>query len=208
MKLINNVIEIELDKLEPNHWNPNQQSAFIYDKELNSIDTFGFIDPILIREIEDGKFQIVDGEHRWKAMKEKGAKTISAINMGKVDDVVAMQLTIITNETRGRTDRVKLVELLDSLKSETEVQQLYDNLPYEKAELDALLKESDIDWDQIDAEMNNIKGDSSTNMPDGEPPNDDDLMTSYYKQFLKLYSLEESDFSLSAFATGWRTKEV
>lgn len=142
------VQRVPVERIFPNPWNPNEQSEFIYDKEINSIKTFGFLDPILVREIPEG-FEIIDGEHRWKAAKQLGLEEIPANNLGKVSDSVAKQLTLITNETRGEARRDKLGELLRSLKNEVGMEELVKNLPYQQVELDSLVDQMQIDWSQV-----------------------------------------------------------
>jgi hypothetical protein len=50
MELIGEAIYVELpiDKLRPNSWNPNQMTDEMFGKALNSITEFGFIDPITV----------------------------------------------------------------------------------------------------------------------------------------------------------------
>lgn len=59
-----------IDSLEPNPWNPNEQTEFIYEKTKESILQRGFKDTIKVRQLDNGKLQIVDGEHRWKVAQD------------------------------------------------------------------------------------------------------------------------------------------
>jgi ParB/RepB/Spo0J family partition protein len=158
-----NVQMVALKKITPNPWNPNRQTDFIFEKECHSIRTHGFIDPILVREIpplvipgDDGSkrvhpatYEIIDGEHRYRAALQLELDKIPVNNLGVVDDATAKQLTIIMNETRGEARRDKMADLLQGLKLDVPVEELYANLPYQPAELDSFLNTATIDWDQV-----------------------------------------------------------
>jgi hypothetical protein len=60
---------VHIDSIRPNDYNPNRMNDRQYAAELESIQHFGFIDPITIRETDDG-LVIIDGEHRWRGVKE------------------------------------------------------------------------------------------------------------------------------------------
>ncbi len=58
-----------LDEVRPNPWNPNRMDTRHFDAEVASILSFGFVDPVTVRESpEAGLLEIVDGEHRYRAM--------------------------------------------------------------------------------------------------------------------------------------------
>jgi ParB/RepB/Spo0J family partition protein len=94
------VLTVDINKCFPNVWNPNEMDEFMYEKEKNSILTFGFLDPITVREIPEG-YEIIDGEQRWNAAKDLGYTVISVNNLGNLSDSVAKQLTVIMNELKS-----------------------------------------------------------------------------------------------------------
>ncbi len=140
---------VPIEALQPNKWNPNRMDEFMYEKELSSMRAFGFVDPITVRQLADGLFEILDGEHRWRAAQDLGMKMVPIWNLGNVPDATAKQLTIVLNETRGRSDNDKLSALLkDLLESESRAD-LMENLPFD-AERFRALTGSDFDWAQLD----------------------------------------------------------
>lgn len=64
---------IGIERIRPSSVNYNRQTEFIYDKLMSSIRTFGFVDPVIVRGgnqdgmFEDGNWEIIGGEHRWRA---------------------------------------------------------------------------------------------------------------------------------------------
>jgi hypothetical protein len=142
---------VPLEALQPNSWNPNRMDEFMFEKELASMRAFGFVDPITVRELADGSFEILDGEHRWRAAQIVGMKMIPVWNLGNVPDPVAKQLTIVLNETRGRSDNEKLSALLTDLLTSESRTELMENLPFD-AERFRALTGSDFDWQELESQ--------------------------------------------------------
>lgn len=134
---------IPVGEIFANPWNPNEQSDFIFAKERESIRTHGFIDPILVRQIrrdEQEIYEIIDGEHRWRAAKEEGYTQIPANNLGVVTDEVAKQLTMITNDTRGQANSQKQSALLQSLMQTVPLDNLVRSLPYQQPHIMSMIR--------------------------------------------------------------------
>ncbi len=96
----NMIYDVEIDKVIPN---PDQPRTNFDEEDLkelsNSIKREGLIQPILARETEDGKFQIIAGERRWQASKKAGLKTVP-VQVKNVDDEKALELALIENIQR------------------------------------------------------------------------------------------------------------
>lgn len=107
--------EVDINHIFPNPWNPNRQNDETFDKEKQSITAFGMIDPILVREKEDGTYEIIDGEHRWRACLELGFTKMKVESIGKIDDSSAKLLTINLNNLRGKDDIFKRAALLKEI---------------------------------------------------------------------------------------------
>jgi len=125
---------VPVSKVEPNPWNPNVQTKEIFEKEKQSITKHGFFDPVTLRPLGRGKFQIIDGEHRWRAAKELGLAEIPYVDMGKLTDDVAMELTLLANDLRGQSDAMRLAVLVKRLSEKTDAL-----LPYGRVDVDHLL---------------------------------------------------------------------
>lgn len=109
-------LTVEIDKIQPNPWNPNQMDAKTFEKEKQSITELGFLGSILVRDHEvNGYYQILDGEHRWKAMKELGYTEVPVENIGKISDEETKLLTILINNLRGKDDVFKRAKILEAL---------------------------------------------------------------------------------------------
>src|SRR5918911_634610 len=72
--------EIDIDLLEPNHLQPRTRFDETQIDELaQSIKLNGIVQPILVRRITGGRFQIVAGERRWRAAQRAGLNLIPAV---------------------------------------------------------------------------------------------------------------------------------
>ncbi len=144
-----NKLDVSPGSLHANPWNPNKQSERVQAATIESIATFGFIDPVTVRPHPEVKnaYQIIDGEHRWRAAQELGLEEI-AVFVIDADDTEAKKLTIILNETRGEADKVDIAGILAGLHEELG-DQLGVGLPYNEEELNGLLKLADFDFDHF-----------------------------------------------------------
>ncbi len=145
-------LTLPIESIKPNPWNPNQQTDFMFEHQKHSMEKWGQILPVVCRE--KGKFyEIIDGEHRWKAAKEKGATELEIKNLGKVSDADAMQLTEILNQLKGTNDQHKLAELMGKIRSMVSLEEMFANLPIGEAEINALLAASQVDWEKIKPQL-------------------------------------------------------
>jgi ParB family chromosome partitioning protein len=83
--------------------NPQQPRKHFDETELNelaaSIKTHGVLQPILVRPIADGKFEIVAGERRWRAAQRAGLHTIPAV-IRELNEVEVVEIAIVENVQR------------------------------------------------------------------------------------------------------------
>lgn len=102
LKDVNNVIlDVDIETVEPNPEQPrtnfNQESL---DELAASIKRNGLIQPILVRQMEDGKYQIIAGERRWQASKLAGMDSIQ-VQVKDITDEKALELAMVENIQRA-----------------------------------------------------------------------------------------------------------
>lgn len=112
------ILQVEVANLRPNPWNTNSVGAQNFEKLKGSIEKLGFFKPILARELDGGIFEILGGEHRWRAAMEQGISTVPVISVGKINDLVAKQMSLVDNERYGEDDQVALQHLIEEIQSE------------------------------------------------------------------------------------------
>jgi ParB family chromosome partitioning protein len=84
--------------------NPYQTRSKVDPAQLEdlsrSIAATGVVQPILVRPLASGRFQLIAGERRWLASQKAGKTTVPAI-VRQVSDVQAMEMTIVENLQRA-----------------------------------------------------------------------------------------------------------
>jgi hypothetical protein len=152
------VVSIYAEHLLPNPWNPNVMDFAMFEKEVASIEAFGFVDPLTVRQLGD-RYQIIDGEHRWRAGKRLGMVLFPCIVID-VDDETAKELTIVLNETRGKADEKKLSELVRELSQKRDEDRLARVLPFTPDRLRAMITNTEqIDWSKLHEKREQLKKD-------------------------------------------------
>lgn len=91
---------LPIHKVEPN---PNQPRRDFDEEELqalaDSIAMHGIIQPLTVRELGNGYYQIIAGERRWRASRIAGLTEIPVVIM-EADDKKTMELALIENLQR------------------------------------------------------------------------------------------------------------
>ena len=91
---------LPIHKVEPN---PDQPRKDFDPEELqslaDSIATHGVVQPLTVRELPNGYYQIIAGERRWRAARLAEVKEIPAVIM-EADDKKVMELALIENLQR------------------------------------------------------------------------------------------------------------
>lgn len=91
---------LPLDVIRPGRYQP--RSVFDEDKleELaSSIRAHGVVQPVVVREIVPGEFELIAGERRWRAAQKAGIETIPAV-VRDVPDEVTVAMALIENIQR------------------------------------------------------------------------------------------------------------
>ncbi len=129
---------VSAQSLIPNPWNPNRMTAAMYAKALESIQLYGFIDPLTVR-FKDGHYQIIDGEHRFRAGRDLGMDSFPVLIINNLSDADAKKLTIVMNELHGQADPDKMGDLLAEILNDSSIDDLLKAMPYDEAVVGAFL---------------------------------------------------------------------
>ena len=116
-------LEIALDRIDRN---PNQtRSNFDAEKlgELaQSIAATGVVQPVVVRELAGGRYQLIMGERRWRASQAAGKTTIPAI-VRQVSDEQALEMTIVENLQRADLNPMEQARAFERLSREFKLTQ-------------------------------------------------------------------------------------
>lgn len=91
---------LPIHKVEPNRNQPRQD----FDEEelqalSESLSTHGVLQPLTVRELNSGYYQIIAGERRWRAARMAGLTEVPVVVI-EADDRKAMELALIENLQR------------------------------------------------------------------------------------------------------------
>jgi ParB family transcriptional regulator, chromosome partitioning protein len=94
------VRNVPVDRVDPN---PNQPRLAMDQANLDdltaSVKEHGVLQPILVRPLPAGRYQLVAGERRWRAAIAAGQNTIPAL-IEEIDDETALEIAVIENLQR------------------------------------------------------------------------------------------------------------
>lgn len=114
------------------HANPNQPRREFDEQALEelaeSIRQIGIIQPITLRKMNDGTYQIIAGERRWRASQRAGLSTIPAY-IRTVDDERVMQMALVENIQR---EDLNPIEVAMAYQNIIEIQHLTQDAVAEK----------------------------------------------------------------------------
>ena len=127
--------DIPLALIDPNPWNPNRMGPANYARLKRELAR-GFLAPILVRPRSD-RFQIVDGEHRFRLAGELGYAAVPCI-VADLTDQDAEIKTLQMNGLRGENDPDRLGQLLADLRARLDPDRLAALLPWSADELEAM----------------------------------------------------------------------
>lgn len=103
-----NLSEIAIERITSN---PNQPRREFDEEALtelaNSIREIGIITPITLRQMADGRYQIIAGERRWRAAKTAGLTTIPAY-IRTVEDEGVMEMALVENIQREDLNAIEI----------------------------------------------------------------------------------------------------
>lgn len=103
-----NLNEVEISQIEPNPNQPRREFDQDALQELaNSIKELGIIQPITLRQVDGGKYQIIAGERRWRASQLAGLTKIPAYVV-TVEDESAMEMALVENIQREDLNAIEI----------------------------------------------------------------------------------------------------
>ena len=107
-KIVGSIIEIEMDLIDVNPFQPRSYFNEEALQELaSSIRELGVIQPITIRKLEGNKFQLVSGERRFRASKLIGNTTIPAY-IRIANDQEMLEMALVENIQRKDLDPIEI----------------------------------------------------------------------------------------------------
>jgi len=110
--------EIDIDRILPNSHQPRKNFDEASLNELaDSIREHGVVQPIVVRALDDGFFQLIAGERRWRASQRTGLFRIPAV-VREADEHAALEIALIENLQREDLNPIEEAQAYERLINE------------------------------------------------------------------------------------------
>ncbi|NEV93506.1 ParB/RepB/Spo0J family partition protein [Psychroflexus sp. YR1-1] len=107
-KVVGNIVELSLEAIEVNPFQPRTSFSEEALKELaSSIRELGVIQPITVRKLDFNKYQLVSGERRYRASKMLGLETIPSY-IRIANDQESLEMALVENIQRQDLDPIEV----------------------------------------------------------------------------------------------------
>lgn len=109
------ITEIEVDRISPNP----EQPRHTFDREAleelaASIGELGIIQPLSLRKLDDGNYQLIAGERRWRAAKIAGLRSVPAY-VRTASDTEITEMALIENIQREDLNAIEVALAFNKL---------------------------------------------------------------------------------------------
>lgn len=152
-----NYKEVPVDKIIIENWNYKKTDEKLQKKLVKNIEKNGQIENLLVRNLGDGTYGLVNGHHRLDALKELKYESAYVYDLGGISLTAAKRIGIETNETKFKSDNLQLAELLSDLTDEFGLEELELTMPYSSDELENFAELLEFDWDTQEEEEKESK---------------------------------------------------
>ncbi len=114
-------LRLEVSKIRPNPRQPRRSfDEVALDELAGSMKTQGLLQPVVVRPLPDGLFELIAGERRWRAAQRAGIHQIPAV-VRDVPDERVLELALIENLQREELNAIEEAEAYRILADDLEL---------------------------------------------------------------------------------------
>jgi len=163
MGMKNQLAEINIQDLIKAEWNYKSDGTDEQIEKLcNSIKKDASVGVIAVREL-NGKFEVIDGNHRLEAVKRLEWEKVPCENFGQISKAQAITIARRRNSQWFSDDAVKYAEIFKNVVlEEYSIDELTQFMPETKQELENISKLTDFDWSNYDKQGTYESNDNKT----------------------------------------------
>jgi len=142
--------EIQISLLLPHPENCNYMDANTLEKVKRHIMRTGNYEPLTVRPhpVENGKFQVINGHHRLKVLKDLGHETVACTIWNIDDDQTRLYLATL-NRLAGKDIPERRAYLLEQLLQSFAIEDLSGLLPESQKELEELTRLAEMEVERF-----------------------------------------------------------
>lgn len=107
-RLLGRVAEVAIERIRPNPYQPRQEfNDEALDELAASIEQLGVIQPITVRALEGGQFEIISGERRLRAARRAGVERLPAF-VREADSEEMLEMALVENVQREELNPIEV----------------------------------------------------------------------------------------------------
>ena len=131
------VVDVPIGSITPAGWNPNQMDDLMAEILRGSIQRFGWVVPLVVRELAPGQYETIGGAQRLGIAQELGLDQVPCVVV-EADDTEARLLGQCLNRIAGEDDLGLKAELIRELLGSLPQEEVLKLLPETADSLNAL----------------------------------------------------------------------
>lgn len=131
--------EIPIDKLVKAGWNYKENNQELAEKLANNIKRNGQIENIIVRELDTGFYEVVNGNHRLDVLSSIGFDKVFCFNLGNISEVQAKRIAIETNETKFNSKNSELESIMLEIVEDFDIEDIVNTMPFSEEEIDKMI---------------------------------------------------------------------
>ena len=145
----NNYQEVKLKNVIKAEWNYKTDDDARLQVLINNIKENGQLENIIVRELGDGRYECVNGNHRLEAFKALNYEKVLVYNLGTIPLRKAKKIAVQTNETKFDANSLKLAEIITDISEEFTLQEMVNTMPYTVEDINNFKAVVDFDFGDL-----------------------------------------------------------
>ena len=131
------LVELPIRAIVPAEWNPNEMDEAMRSHLSQSLQRFGIVVPLVVREVGEGRHETIGGAQRLAALQEMGADSVPCV-LVQADDVEARLLSQSLNHIAGEDNLGLRSKVLNHILAKVPKEEVIAILPETAESLEAL----------------------------------------------------------------------
>ena len=112
-------VEIPVGMIDCEELNPNEMSEERLQQLVEEIQKTGFDEPLQVAPKEGGRFVVIGGEHRWRAVQRLGLAVVPCTVKDGLTEEQRLTMMARRNELRGDVNAVKYARLVKHIQDKS-----------------------------------------------------------------------------------------
>jgi ParB-like chromosome segregation protein Spo0J len=121
-------IDLPVESIIPAPWNANEMDELMLARLRRSVERFGLVLPLVVRQVDEGHYEIIGGSQRFKVLMEREPETVTCIIVA-ADNAGARLLSQALNRVQGSDNLGLRAELLRRVMSDVPLADVLSILP-------------------------------------------------------------------------------